>query len=147
MGLSKKDLKVIHDMIKFVRENICYEKATSQLSDNVLKEYKKCCAEEPLVTHLKKTNEAPTGYELSQAAHEMFIELKKQVDSFGYSETLNIYRNIKIDNTSAKIALLKEGNDFNCKEMSEIREMLLIADTYIMILESPSDMFKLGELS
>lgn len=141
--ITKSDLKIIHEALIFLSENVSYEKASPEFIAKIHYEYMKADPESQIGPHLKK-NEVSDRYDLTETNRKMFSNLKKQLDECGYVETLSVYRGIKLDNTAAKIQVIKEGQ-MDSKEYAEIVEMLALADIYLMILKSPEDMFMLGE--
>ncbi len=135
--LTPHDYKVIADVLDLAIEFLDVE----ALNEDLIKRIKHRIAVEDLSV-------VPTSQDLSQAAHIMFTNLKKQVDDCGYSETLDMYRQMKIQAGAKKIQMCNKPSE--CRDtviLNQIDSSLLIADAYLMILESPEDMFKLGELS
>jgi len=138
--ITKSEFKIISEALIFLLDVCEFEELTDEILNKVKLE-----SQTPIATHIAKPKAEASRYDLEEAAQDMFVNLKRQIDECGYSETLSTYRGIKLDNTAAKIQEIKDGQ-MDSKAYADIVEMLSIADTYLMILESPEDMFRLGEI-
>lgn len=141
-NLTKNDFKIIHTALQLSYEFEQIEAITKDLIAKVHKNY--IDIECPVIEHLERSRDS-SRYDLTENTKSMFLALKQELDSDGYAPTLDHYKGIKLDNTAAKIQLIKDGQT-DSKEYTEVEEMLAVTEVYLMILKSPQDMFLLGEV-